>query len=40
MFRFFEEVGYAADVEILRKEHPGLRSFGDRVESSTFVTEK
>jgi len=37
MFKFFEDVGYAADIAALRKEHPGLRSFADWVKSSPFV---
>jgi len=39
MFQFFEEVGYAADIGALKKEHPGLRSFGDFLETSVFVAK-
>ncbi|KAF7885006.1 hypothetical protein EAF00_010824 [Botryotinia globosa] len=34
MFSWFEERGYAADIKALRKEHPGLQSFGDWLKSS------
>jgi hypothetical protein len=37
MFKFFEEVGYAADIAALRREHPALRSFGAWAETSDFV---
>lgn len=29
MYRWFEDVGYRADVEALRKEHPGLQNFDE-----------
>ncbi|PQE22812.1 nucleoside-diphosphate-sugar epimerase family protein [Rutstroemia sp. NJR-2017a BBW] len=34
MFQWFEKRGYAADIEGLRKEHPGLQSFGDWLKTS------
>ncbi|TEY35175.1 hypothetical protein BOTCAL_0600g00010 [Botryotinia calthae] len=34
MFSWFEERGYAADIKALRKEHPGLQSFGDWLKTS------
>ncbi|RDW83107.1 hypothetical protein BP5796_04598 [Coleophoma crateriformis] len=37
MFKFFETKGYAADIEALKKEHPGLRSLEDWVKSSPFA---
>ena len=35
MFRWFGEVGYDADVDSLRKIHPGLLSWGDWVEQES-----
>jgi uncharacterized protein YbjT (DUF2867 family) len=40
MFKFFADVGYAADIKALRKEHPGLLSFGDWIKTSVFATEQ
>ncbi|KAL3418674.1 NmrA-like family domain-containing protein 1-like protein 4 [Phlyctema vagabunda] len=40
MFRFFENTGYAADIQSLRKRHPGLLSFSDWVKSSPFAKTK
>lgn len=40
MFKFFEEVGYAADIQQLRKEHPRLLSLSDWLETSVFAAEK
>lgn len=37
MFKFFEDVGYAADIESLRKEYPALHSFADWAKTSPFV---
>ncbi|RFU32665.1 hypothetical protein B7463_g3655, partial [Scytalidium lignicola] len=37
MFRWFADVGYAADVQALRQEYRGLRSFKDWVETSPFA---
>ena len=38
MFRFFAEKGYGADVQKLRKTHPGLKDFGAWLETeSKFV---
>ncbi|RAL61577.1 hypothetical protein DID88_009616 [Monilinia fructigena] len=34
MFNWFEERGYAADIDALRKEHPGLQSLGDWLKTS------
>jgi len=39
MFQFFEKVGYAADIGGLRREHPGLQSFGDFLNTSVFVAK-
>lgn len=39
MFKFFENVGYAADVQTLRVEHPGLLSFGDWVKTCDFAAK-
>lgn len=40
MFRFFDQVGYAANIEALRKEHPGLQSLQNWVDKSVFVAKK
>jgi len=37
MFNFFDKVGYAADVEALRKDHPGLLSFGDWLKTTEWA---
>lgn len=37
MFKFFEEVGYEADIGALRREHPGLLSLSDSLETSAFA---
>lgn len=34
MFTWFEQRGYAADIDALRKEHPGLQSLGDWLKTS------
>jgi len=34
MFTWFEQRGYAADINALRKEHPGLQSLGDWLKTS------
>ncbi|KAM3084256.1 hypothetical protein ACMFMF_001613 [Clarireedia jacksonii] len=36
MFQWFEKKGYAADIEGLRKEYPGLQSFGDWLKTSNL----
>jgi len=38
MFKWFAEVGYDADIQALRQEHPGLKSLRDWVKTSAFVT--
>jgi hypothetical protein len=40
MFNYFERVGYAADIEALRREHPGLQSFADWVQTCDFVKKE
>jgi hypothetical protein len=40
MFKFFEDVGYAADIGALRKEHPGLLSLEDWLKTTKFVSDK
>jgi hypothetical protein len=40
MFKFFEEVGYGANIQELRKEHPGLLSLSDWLETSIWAAEK
>lgn len=41
MFKFFEEVGYGADIQALRKEHPGLLSLSGWLETrSVWAAEK
>lgn len=37
MFKFFEEVGYGADVIALRREHPGLQSFAAWSATCDFI---
>jgi hypothetical protein len=37
MFNFFDKVGYAAEVEELRKEYPGLLSFRDWLKTSGWA---
>ncbi|KAI4600535.1 hypothetical protein KJ359_000892 [Pestalotiopsis sp. 9143b] len=37
MFAFFEREGYGANVDELRRMHPGLKSLGTWLESSTYV---
>jgi len=34
MFKWFEDVGYAADIAELRREYPGLKSLGDYLKTS------
>lgn len=34
MFTWFNDKGYAADINALKKEHPGLQSFGDWLKTS------
>jgi uncharacterized protein YbjT (DUF2867 family) len=40
MFKFFEDVGYEADIQQLRTEYSGLLSLSDYLETSTFTAEK
>lgn len=40
MFKFYEEFGYGADIQQLRKEHPTLLSLSDYLETSAFAVEK
>lgn len=41
MFKFFEEVRYGADIQALRKEHPGLLSLSSWLETrSVWAAEK
>ncbi|KAE8449272.1 hypothetical protein EG329_008439 [Mollisiaceae sp. DMI_Dod_QoI] len=37
MFKFWKQVGYAADVTSLRQEYPGLLSFRDWLKTSSWV---
>ena len=37
MFKFFEDVWWAADIGALRKEYPGLLSFEDWLKTTSFV---
>jgi hypothetical protein len=37
MFKFFEEVGYAADIQSLKEEHPDLLSFGDWLKTRSMA---
>ncbi|PBP27988.1 NAD(P)-binding protein [Diplocarpon rosae] len=37
MFKFFEEVGYSANIEELRGEYPGLRSLEDWLQTSEYA---
>lgn len=37
IFAFFEDEGYAADIEQVRKLHPELKTMGDWLVSSVFV---
>lgn len=40
MFRWFQDTGYGVDVEGLRKEHDGLLSLGDWIETKSAWAEK
>ncbi|KUJ08457.1 NAD(P)-binding protein [Mollisia scopiformis] len=37
MFKFWEQVGYAADIASMRKEYPGLLGFRDWLKTSSWV---
>lgn len=37
MFKFFEEVGHAADIQALREEHLGLLSFSDWLKTRSMA---
>ena len=40
MFRWFAEVGYGADIEKLRKEHAGLKTFKQWLETESRWAKK
>ena len=37
MFKFFEDVGYGADIAALKQEYPALHNFADWAKTSTFA---
>ncbi|KAL8660620.1 MAG: hypothetical protein Q9202_006365 [Teloschistes flavicans] len=40
MFRWFDEEGFGADIPALKKMHPGLKSFGDWLETESAFVKK
>ena len=38
MYRWFEDVGYSADITALRKEYPGLAKLEQALRSEEWVT--
>ncbi|KAL8638633.1 MAG: hypothetical protein Q9228_004225 [Teloschistes exilis] len=40
MFKWFDEEGFGADIPALRRMHPGLKSFGDWLETESAFVKK
>lgn len=40
MFKWFDEEGYGADMQAVKKEHPQLRSLGDWIDEQDWLSKK